>query len=209
MWFLLALFWLNLLFYGICSLNKGKNFFIVILLSVVCGLCGFFLGVNRIILWANLDNALTACPFFCFGWLLNKTDYKEYLNLKILISIIVLGFIFILLFSHGLSFKQNKWSIGDLFPLFGCGIIGSCAIMALSKLIENTKILQYYGENTLILLCMQMPVIQVINLIIRKCGMGLWLEFVTTFIVVMLSFFIIIPFMNRFLPWFVGKKKLI
>lgn len=211
-WFLLALLWLNLFFYVIVSFSNKYKYanIITITFSIILGLCGFFLGVNNIFVWANIDNALTASPFFCFGYLMfnSKIIFQNH-NFKILSLCIVLGIVFTLLFSHGLSFKQNNWELKDLFPLYSCGIIGSIAILAISKVAEKSRVLKFYGENTLTLLCMQMPVIQFVNLFTKKMGTSPMLEFVLTFIGTILLFCIIIPFMNRFLPWFVGKKNLI
>ena len=213
-WFLLALFWINLIFYGICLISKKTEgaiqMIVVVALSVVCGLCGFYLGVNKVFVWANIDNALTACPFYCVGYFLNKTELvKSPPKWIFLILVIVLGFLFTLYFSHGLSFKQNKWDENDLFSLYSCGVIGSLSVIALSKIVEKFRLLKYYGENTLLILCMQMPVIQAVNLAVKKIGMSQMAEFLLTFVVVMLAFCIIIPFMNKYLPWFVGKKGLI
>ncbi len=41
---------------------------ILAILSLACGPLGFFLGVNRVFVWANFDNALTATPFFFVGY---------------------------------------------------------------------------------------------------------------------------------------------
>ena len=105
-----------------------------------------------------------------------------------------------------MSFKQNKWDGNDLFSLYSCGVIGSLSVIALSKVVEKFRLLKYYGENTLLILCMQMPVIQAVNLVVKKIGMGQMGEFLLTFSVVMLAFCLVIPFMNKYLPWFVGKK---
>lgn len=215
-WFLLALLWLNFIFYGFSfissKLSRGKNQIIVLLiLSVVCGLVGFYVGFNNIFIWANFDNALTACPFFFVGYYLkNKTSViNNPPKIAWLITIIVVGIIYIYLFSHGLSFKQNKWDVENLVPLYTCGIIGSLAVIAFSKIIEKSRLLKYYGENTLILLCLQMPVIQVVNIFVKKLNISDMGQFLLTFLGVMLVFLAIIPIMNKFLPWFTGKKNLI
>ena len=212
-WFLLALLWLNFLFYGICyvSLKIGESkYYLVASLSAFCGLIGFFLGVNKVFVWANIDNALTACPFFCFGYLLKKSGKVDNPpNTKILIWTIIIGLIITMLFSHGLSFKQNKWEIDDLLPLYGCGIIGSLSIIALSKIVESSRLLKFYGHNTLIILCMQMPVIQAVNLVTKRMGLNDMVEFLLTFVCVMLVFCIVIPVVNKYIPWFVGKRNLI
>lgn len=78
-WFLLALLWLNFIFYGINVFAKRfserMHLFMMAFLSMACGIMGFYLGLNRLFVWANIDNALTATPFFFVGfWLKNKTN---------------------------------------------------------------------------------------------------------------------------------------
>jgi hypothetical protein len=56
---------------------------------------------------------------------------------------------------------------------------------------------------------MQMPVIQVVNIIVKKLCIGEMAEFLLTFVFVMIAFLFVIPMMNKYLPWFTGKKNLI
>ena len=214
-WFLLALIWLNYLFWGIQYLSQlffpKRKMIAMLCMAILCGFFGFSLGVFKVPVWANIDNAFTACPFFCLGFLLMRRTnvIVSPPRTTYLIGIILFGALYVYLFSHGLSFKQNKWEVEYLIPLYTCGAFGSFAVIALSKILENSTSLQYFGKNTLILLCMQMPVIQVVNIAVRKLGLSDWPEFLLTFIMVIISFYIVIPIMNNYLPWFVGKKNLI
>lgn len=214
-WFLLALLWLNFIFYGINFFAKrfseGKQVFLIAFFSMACGLLGFYLGLNRIFVWANFDNALTATPFFFFGfWLKNKTNIVTNPPKKVpLVLFLSFCMFYIYLFSHGLSFKQNKWEMEDFIPLYTCGVVGSLGIISLSRILEKSRLLKYYGENSLIILCLQMPVIQVMNIIVKQLSLNEMWEFLLTFVFVMIAFLFVIPIMNKYLPWFTGKKNLI
>lgn len=214
-WFLLALIWMNLVFYGIQKLAKllSANYrgYFFLSLIVLCGFCGFLLGVNRVFVWANLDNAMTCLPFFAFGFYLkNVTPYIiAPPRIPLLIILVLVGLLVVMLLSHGLSFKQNKWSADNLLQIYVCGIMGSLSILALSKMIEQSTILKYYGKNTLTILCLQMPVIQVCNIVVKRIHLVGWNGFLMTFVLVLVAFFAIIPIINKYLPWVSGKKNLI
>lgn len=203
------------MFYGFQKLSKrictGHSNSIVIVLTLICGLCGFCLGVNKIFVWANIDNALTCLPFYAVGYYLkNKTPFVNTPpSYKILIVLILVGGLSVFLFSHGLSFKQNQWESDILLHIYGCGILGGLAILSISKIIERSRFLKYYGENTLTILCLQMPVIQVCNIVVKRLRMNDMHSFLLTFLLTIFAFFVIIPIMNRWLPWVTGKKRLI
>lgn len=214
-WFLIALIWMNLLFYSFHKLSKRicekHSTALIVAFTAICGLCGFGLGVNRIFVWANIGNALTCLPFYAVGYYLkNLTPFVNTPpNLFVLIIIFLVGGLSVFFFSHGLSFKQNQWEVDNLLQIYGCGILGSMAMLSLSKCIERSKVLKYYGENTLTILCLQMPVIQVCNTVVRRLQMNDMHSFLLTFLLSVLAFFAIIPFMNKYLPWVTGKRQLI
>ena len=78
-WFLLCLFYVNLLFYLIhyvSSLIKGNQSVLIISLSMVCGLIGFFLWQQKVNLPAYIDSAFTSVPFFLF-WVFGEKPHNN------------------------------------------------------------------------------------------------------------------------------------
>lgn len=120
-----------------------------------------------------------------------------------------LGVYFVVHMSLGLGYVQNLFDGTCLFSLYTCGIIGTLALLALSKVIENSTILKYYGENTLTMLCLQMQAIQVANMITKIIVQSGYVGFLLTLIIVLLMFLAIIPLVNKYIPWTAGKSSLV
>lgn len=213
-WFLLALLWLNIIFYGIVTFSKRMSCHYLPYMTGLCvilGLCGFLLGVNGVFVWANIDNALTTIPYFFLGYWINRhTQIIQNPPQKMfLFFFIIVAIVCIYIFSPGIGYKQNRFPIHSLVPLYLCGCVGTIMLLAISKIINKSRILSFYGKNTLTLLCLQMPVIQVANLIVTKFEMGGVISFLLTFLITLMIFLPIIWIFNRFLPMVIGKKDLL
>lgn len=80
-WFLLCLFFVNILFYCIQYIaftqkSRIVRISFVLIVSLLCGFIGLILASNQIRLPLYLDSALGAMPFFAFGWFLfRQTDF--------------------------------------------------------------------------------------------------------------------------------------
>jgi len=70
LWFLLSLFWVNLLFYAMQRLIKPL--WVLLITTIGVSIFGFWLGVNHIELPLMLDTSLVAFPYFVLGWGVNR-----------------------------------------------------------------------------------------------------------------------------------------
>ena len=212
-WFLLALFWLNLMFYGINYISRiislSYSSYIMLVICSVLGIVGFMLGVNNIFIWANIDNALTVLPYFYLGFIVNKHTQliKNPPKNLYLFIFIIFSIVCIYILSPGIGYKQNRFPIHSFIPLYLCGIVGTFMMLSISKIINKSRMLSFYGENTLAILCLQMPVIQVVNIFVRRFHLG-GAEFLLTFIITLIAFPPVIWIINKYFPIVVGKKTL-
>ena len=71
-WFLLCLFWCNLIF-GIISLHVHSEALRIIIVCVL-GTVGYWLGYYGTFVPLFVDVALTALPFFIFGYYLKRSN---------------------------------------------------------------------------------------------------------------------------------------
>ena len=70
LWFLLSLFWVNVIFY---ALQRWiKPLWGVLLAAVALSVLGYVLGVNKIQLPLMFDTSLVALPYFVLGWGMNR-----------------------------------------------------------------------------------------------------------------------------------------
>ena len=71
LWFLLSLFWVNLLFYAIH--RWIKPLWALLLVTVALSVLGYALAANKIQLPLMMDTSLVALPYFVLGWCINRT----------------------------------------------------------------------------------------------------------------------------------------
>lgn len=212
-WFLISLFWLSILFYVIrhFCLKTRYPMFLTFGFSLLCGFLGVTLGVYGIHTPMHTDNALTACPYFFLGfWLKNCVNV---LNRKVrrlyLIIPIVLCLVVVYVLSPGIDFLGNYFPYDKAIQAYICGVSGSVAIIGISYIIRHNKILCFYGINTLVILCMQMPVLQPINIVVKRLGFNDVYSLALLTITALLVMNIVIYVYNRFLPWAIGKRAII
>lgn len=225
-WFLLCLFDLNLIFYAVFAICKRliailktekntTNYFIssIIILSLLLGSTGYYLGINYINLNMYADSALTVVPFFCFGFLLRKytnvlypNRYDKYNYLFILFS-----FILIRLLYRELSYKSNEFLI-SIFSLYLTGMLGSVSILFIAKYIKRMPIVSYIGRYSIITLCTHQPIIVIMNVFFKILDVNISsiVQLIISFIViVILEVYVIVPFMIKFMPHVTAQKDIL
>ena len=111
-WFLLCLFWVNIMFYVISIIaRKFKNTqAAIIVLSVLTSLIGVSLGAFSIRIPLFIDSAFTTIPFFLFGYLMYRytpivepNKYDKWIPVIVLILLVLLYF-----FSPDYTLKNNR-----------------------------------------------------------------------------------------------------
>ncbi len=70
LWFLLSLFWVNVIFYALQRFIKPVWGMVVA--TVVISVLGYWLMVNKVMLPLMLDTSLVAMPYFVLGWAMKK-----------------------------------------------------------------------------------------------------------------------------------------
>ena len=214
-WFLICLFWLNVLFYGIFLLSsqfKKNNVLILVLLSFVCGFVGWMLGQKSIqVLPMYIDTALTAMPFYCLGYICNKHTDILYPNKtdKYIICIIPFLIAFTYFFAVKTNFQENIF--GNVFFMYSTGITGTLMVMLLAKLFHRLPLISYWGRYSIIILCTHQLVIQFVTLILRKIIVDVspWSLLIMVFIITMGLCLLIIPFCIKYLPYVTAQKDVI
>lgn len=70
LWFLLSLFWVNILFYALQRWIKPR--WALLLVAIALSVVGYTLAAYKIQLPLMLDTSLVALPFFVLGWGINR-----------------------------------------------------------------------------------------------------------------------------------------
>lgn len=235
LWFLSCLFVTELLFYGIAKKFSSEPKKIVFCLTAA-GIIGYFYSVYAPfrILW-NADVALSAVVFYGAGNLFRKitesetesgsgfsskldSGMPEKLSIKkyfpivfAFLSLIYLGYL--LEFPTTYKVNMNVLKYGNFFSYYILAFSGIFAFVYLFQKIGNSKILEYYGRNSLTVLALHFPVKDVLTkLAIIFMGVELECFYCKTAFALsltLLNLLLLVPaiyIIKNYLPFILGKK---
>jgi fucose 4-O-acetylase-like acetyltransferase len=236
LWFLTCLFVTELLFYGLAKKYYGEPKKLVFWL-IIAGVIGYLYAVYVPfrIPW-NVDVALAAIVFYGAGNLFRKlaepeTESKASFSLKldsgfiekfsriekylpviaVLLSLIYL--VYLLKFPTDDKVNMNVLKYGDFFSFYLLAFAGIFTFFYLSKIIASSKVLEYYGRNSLIILALHFPIKDVlIKIVIIILGVDIeYLHYNAGFALglTVLNLLFLIPvifIINNYFPFLAGKK---
>ncbi len=203
LWFLLCLFEMNLIF---CALRIAiKNDYVLIAACLSLGVAFSFFG--RLPL--RLGTAFSCLPFFVFGYFLrNKTTFLTdktpwYTTLVVVIATAILTTIW-----GDMCWYLNNDFHMNIFALYLCGMVGTIAVLMLSKHIKKIPFVSFVGRYSLIILVCHYAVMKLSAGLFDFPNVSLYLRALMHYIFIMGTSALLIFPMKRFLPWFVAQKDL-
>lgn len=231
-WFLICLFTTELIHFLVSrkvTTQRGRIIAVIVFYvvgSIVTLKLNFVSNLTGISpnFW-YIHEAVLAYSFFLMGIVLNQSKLLEVENssyLKLvyfILSTVVLLATFNL--NNGLP-KQNftvVLMVGSMHghPLYFLvsALAGSLALIFLSQITPENKIILFFGQNTLVLLGLNGLFREIVNPIIVKnippeALQGHFNIFLVCLLVTILSFIACVPgilFFNKFLPQLIGKPK--
>lgn len=173
LWFLLALFWANMLFMIIRSFSTNLVFLGGV--SFTLSILSLFLFSGDTKLPLYFDSALAALPYFFMGYCMrntgillpNKYDRYSWLLILLLISIVIVAFT---IGNHpyisigGIKIQGNP-------AMFGIASISFVFVMMLlCKKMGPLPFIKYIGRYSLIILGLHVTIINIANLALRFIG---------------------------------------
>lgn len=208
-WFLLCLFWCNIIF---CQITIHiKEEWLRIMTVIAMGALGLFLGKRGLFIPMFIDVALTALPFFAFGYYLKKSDIlypNKYDKYNILFAFVFWSIAFILTKTteYRLSLHYNGL---DGWSTYFISIASVLAILFLCKSIKYIPFISYAGRYSIILLSVHHMIYRPLIVIMQKTGIELLGNNWSIAIMTLLLSAACIPVCKKFIPWFVAQKDLI
>lgn len=206
-WFLLALFWDSVILYFIVKYVSNK--YCRILMTLVIGMIGILLGENKVNIPLYVDTAFTAFPFLFLGFLgkeydvLNKiVGLRTVMKYSLLIGVFVVGFIVDYIFGEVASMVNNSQT--GILQFYGCAIAGSLSVIALSMIINRLPLITFLGRNSIVVLCTQMYIINVVVKILKMIDLNYYVSSLLVMLVVCLSYYIVTPIIKKYVPWIIG-----
>ena len=213
-WFLLCLFWVNIMFYVISIIShKFKNTFsTIIILSIVASMIGVSLGTFSIRIPLFIDSAFTSLPFFLFGYLMYRctpiVEPNKYDKWTPVIILVLLVFMFF--FSPDYTLKNNRQvNYHSFLFIYLCGFAGALSVVLLSKWIKRLSVFNYWGRYSIMILVSHGMVFNLVGYVLKYTSLGITWCFVINLLVTMGICSLLIPLFIKFMPHVTAQKDTI
>ena len=221
LWFLCCLFILNIAFYAIFLISRHKTKLIIVC-SMLIGLISFGMGRHEIFIPLWGDAALTALPFFLFGYILrNKSNilYEPFGKKHWVIcalSFSVLMFIYL----YNSDFERIKIELihGDNYFEVDClsmylgGFCGTLFVLMIAKRLNHVPLVSYLGRYSIVILLTHVVLIILLRITLYHFNINIdyiHLIMLGLFIIVVLIEIPIIKFCIKYLPYVFAQKDLL
>ena len=208
LWFLPALFigeYIFLLYKRFINKNIYKILFYISILgaTLVLVLLNNYNIYSAVLREINIVfiRSSVALFFINFGYytynIINKINIELYKIIIILLFSIVFSLI---------NGKVDLWSLqfNNLFLYVFNSIVGAFAIIFITKKINRSKVLDFLGQNTLIIMATHQLIIKSI----LATSIGTKLNKLVLLCLVLMIEYPIIKIINRYLPFILGKKRI-
>lgn len=207
-WFLLALFNCNILFYLI-HYFRDKHISLMFLLTLLIGIAGFFLGKYQIVLPCYMDVAMAALPFYVGGFWIRRYNFFLYPHRfdRAIPIIIVVCLIIMYFTATAIGVRTNNYP-GNIFQTYIGGFTGIIFIMMLGKLLHSIPFVSYIGRYSIITLCIHGPILHFLFPAVGHFVHNTIISSLFIFVAVMLICYFATPLFRRFFPHLVGQKDI-
>lgn len=216
-WFLLSLFWCNILYFIIENISRNEFLRGSLVLFISC--LGWLLSFNEFHNFLYFGTSLTCLPFFYIGR--KCVEFKLVFNERALgkdsiivgISLVVLGLVsFLPIELPQMKYYLNILSIGHPVTLYISAISMIMILLIICKYLRKVPYVSYLGRFSIIVLLTHGLLNNVIRRIIAKMsGMDVeqtWFQLIL-FIGVMALMAVIIPICRKYLPYICAQKPVI
>lgn len=206
-WFLIALFNCNILFYCIHSLRK-KHLPLMFILSVLIGATGFVLGKEHIELPLYIDVAMTALPFYVSGFWIRRYNFflQPHRFDKLIPCYIILALIIMYYTASPLGMRTNNFFDANIFGFYISAFAGIFVMMLIGKQFKKAPVISYLGRYSVVTLGIHSFVLHVANKFFGEMIRSEWLLAIVLLIVVLGVSLAFTPVIVKIMPQFVAQK---
>lgn len=204
-WFLLSLFWCNVIMYIVLKYSKKMVYEIICIIFVF--FAGYYCSYNNINIPLYIDTSLSSLPIIYIGYIFKRYKLLEQITKKMSISfvIITLSSVLVYLSIQGISLVSNVIRNPILFLLGG--VSGSILVTFISFYIKQIPIITFIGRNSLLVLCTHMYLINFYVKIFNKINILYGYEYYIIILLVCVSYYGLTPIFKRYLPFMIGESK--
>ncbi|MCQ2376222.1 MAG: acyltransferase family protein [Salinivirgaceae bacterium] len=206
-WFLLCLFWCNLLFCAISVTTKEEWQRTIAVITI--GASGYLLNRCNVQIYGCIDCAFSSLPMFYVGYMLNKTKllysnkFDKYTPL-FAAAILCLALLLVNIWPSRINYQTNEY-FGNIIIAYSTSILVVLSTLLICKIIKHLPIISYFGRYSIIVLCTHEMIRKFV-----KPVLGILTDNVYVLAVVVLTICLaIIPLCIRFLPHVTAQKDVL
>ncbi|MGE6631935.1 acyltransferase family protein [Bacillus sp. NPDC077027] len=170
-WFLTTLFIVEVLFFFLHRLAKGKTS-ALLSLTILCGGIGYVttLYLHQSLPW-NVNVTFTAVVFYSIGYLAKHVfvELKSDPTLLLCTGLLMTSG-YIQSFNTRIDMRVND--LGHIFIFYLCALLGSAAVIYMSFKLKQSSILTYLGRNSIVILVLQFVGIDIVKAFVYY-GLGI------------------------------------
>lgn len=214
LWFLLALYWENLIFYFLLVFVKNKKY-IILPVFFITG-CGLIMNYFSIFNFLYIGSAMSCLPYFYGGYIINETiislDRNKAFKLFVYLLILCCILAFISVDPPRLVYYNNTIASGNIFSIYLYGFLLVIAIILFCKSIGRIPFVTWLGENSLIILVSHLLFAPFIGTILMKLLPSVGIINIIhiriiCFIIVLSVMLGFVPLCIRFVPFICAVKR--
>ncbi len=209
-WFLLALFNCNILFYLIHFLRE-KHLPIMFAVTLLIGCTGFYLGKLQIELPLYIDVSMTALPFYVAGFWIRRYNFFLYPSHRFdkLIPVFVLLALVVMYFTATtLGMRTNNYT-GNIFQVYIAAFAGIFMIMLLCKKVKEIKVISYLGRYSIITLSIHGPILHFLVPLVSRYIHNSWAQASVLLLITLSICILLTPVFLKVIPQMVAQKDLL
>lgn len=208
-WFLLALFNCNILFYIIHNL-RDKKLGLMFIVTLLIGVTGYFLGKLHITLPLYWDVAMTALPFYVGGFWIRRYNFflfphrfDKLIPFFIVAALVVMYFIAI---TPGM--RTNSYP-GNIFQFYIAAFAGIFMIMLFCKKFKRIPVVSYLGRYSVITLGIHAPILHFEYPVVARFIHNEWGQAIVLLLLTLTICIAVTPVFLKLIPQVVAQKDLI
>ena len=208
-WFLVALFNCNILFYLVHYLRR-KHIPTMFVVTLLIGAAGFWLGKQRIELPFYIDVAMTALPFYFAGFWIRRYNFflfphhrfDKLIPLFILLALVTMYFT-----ATPLGMRTNNYP-GNFVQVYLAAFAGIFAIMLLCKKVKKAPVVTYLGRFSVITLGIHGPLLFFLRPLVSHFLHNEWVQSIVLLLLTLGVCLLLTPLIVRMIPQFAAQKLL-
>ena len=209
-WFLLALFNCNILFYLIHYLRE-RHLPLMFAATILTGCTGFFLGKLHIELPLYIDVAMTALPFYAAGFWIRRYNFFLFPSDRFdkTIPVFVLLALVVMYFTATTPGMRTNNYPGNIFQVYTAAFAGIFMIMLICKKIKRMSIVSYLGRYSIITLSIHGPIIHFVSPVVSHYIHNGWAEASVLLLLTLAICVLFTPILLKIIPQLVAQKDLL